>query len=289
MSGKLDDILVDISNEYLDSLADIYRKSGNIPYASSLLRHGKKLIDEGKHFITFMSSGESWKQDGTFFALMQFPHRYQVVVLTLSASGEKIYDILMKTKRIDFDEHKMVFYALPSSLYPAILRVIEDKALKIEKTNINYIYTISKEDAMKFQVEYPPGIKSAKLEKCHSNIVNTFWSNAFPGSDEYVTAFIENNGGIGLFFESTNELVSWVLKTGVGKIGLLQTAQNHRKKGYASILTKLLSKQIAEGGENPTTNVLITNKASIKLMEKLGMQNVGTCYYITLFKRDTIP
>ncbi|XP_023017117.2 uncharacterized protein [Leptinotarsa decemlineata] len=285
MSEQLDEILVDIPNKFLDTLADTYRKSGKVPYASSLLRHGKKLREAGKNFITFMSPGDSWKENGSlFFALMQFPHKYQVAIFTLTNNDEKIYETLMKTNRIDFNKNKVVFYALPNCLYPTILRVIEDMALKIEKTNVNYIYTMCRKDALKFQIEYPPGMKSAKLESHHSKLVSSSWTHSFPGSQEYVEAFIDNNGGIGLFVESTNELVAWALKTGVGKIGLLQTAPNHRKKGYASIITKLLSKQIAEEGENPTTNVLISNTASIKLMEKLGMQNVGTCYYITVFK-----
>ncbi|KAG5894606.1 hypothetical protein JTB14_026137 [Gonioctena quinquepunctata] len=276
-----DDILVDIPDESLEELADIYeKKCTNIPYASSLLRNGKRLRDKGVFYITFMSPGDSWKKDGTFFALMEFPGKYHLTVFTLSESANNIYESLMKTKRIHFDG--LVFYALHNSLYQTILRIIGEKKLKTVKTNPNYIYTMPKEVAMDFQLELPPEVKLAKLEVSHSNLVSSHWPHRFPRCEEYIAAFIENNGGFGLFLKSTNELIAWVLKTGVGKIGVLETVEAHRKKGYASILTKTLSKEIALEGENPTTNVLDTNIASMKLMEKLGFRNVGLCYYITL-------
>ncbi|KAG5867387.1 hypothetical protein JTB14_022925 [Gonioctena quinquepunctata] len=284
-SKSHDDILIDLPDESLDILADTYRRFSNIPYASTLLRNGKRLRKKGIFYITFMSAGDSWKEGGTFFALMQFPGRYQLALFTLAEDGEKVYKSLKETKRINFNR-KVVFYAIHSSLYPIILRIIEEMNLKIEKTNPNYIYTMPKEYAIDFKIECPPDVKLAKLEITHSNLVNTHWTNSFPNSEVYVAEFIKNNGGFGLFLKSTNELVAWVFKTAVGKIGLLHTLETHRKKGYASILIKELSKNIALDGEDVTTNVIVTNEASKKLMEKLGFRNVGLCYYITLEEND---
>lgn len=65
-----------------------------------------------------------------------------------------------------------------------------------------------------------------------------------------------------------------------GLICALQTDQNHYGHGYGSLVTKAISKQIAESGYDPYAAVYDWNTASRRLFEQIGYQAVGTVYYL---------
>lgn len=60
----------------------------------------------------------------------------------------------------------------------------------------------------------------------------------------------------------------------------LQTDEKHYGKGYGSLVTKSISKQIAQSGYDLYAGVAESNTASRRLFEKLGYQNVGKLYAI---------
>lgn len=57
----------------------------------------------------------------------------------------------MRTKRIHF-ERLLMFSAIPRSIYPTVLKVIHEKNLNVESDNAYYIYTISKAEALEFEI-----------------------------------------------------------------------------------------------------------------------------------------
>lgn len=66
------EILMNISDENLTILANMYKRERGIPYASLALTNGKKIrIDHSYSLMRFMSVGNRWKDDGTFFILME--------------------------------------------------------------------------------------------------------------------------------------------------------------------------------------------------------------------------
>ncbi|KAJ8931000.1 hypothetical protein NQ314_016143 [Rhamnusium bicolor] len=148
------------------------------------------------------------------------------------------------------------------------------------------LMNIPDEDLEQLADMCPEEVEIRKLDTSHSNTVNLPWPQKFPNSEEYVSSLIETNEGYGLFLKSTDELVSWVVKTGLGQLGIVQTEKDHTKKGYACIVTKLLSKKIAEEDENPTGTIAVTNIASQNMFRKLGFEKKGMCNYITLEKMN---
>ncbi|XP_074042902.1 uncharacterized protein [Leptinotarsa decemlineata] len=273
------DILVEVPDEDLEELADIYRSRSYMPHASSLLKNGHRLRRQGCFFIQFLSPRNCWKKDGTFFALMEFPPLYQLSIFTMDESGESVYQGLMNTKRIDFNKN-LEFEAIPHIVYSTVMRVIDEKKLNIENNNQCFIYTVPQKVARNFQMKCPNHLEIRRLEISQADFMNSIWPHRSPGSEKYVTSLIETCGGYGLFIKSTNELVSWILKKKLGEIGLLQTVDHHKRKGFGSIILKKMSKEVAEDGENPTGIVSVSNEASIKLLEKEHFENLGWCYYI---------
>ncbi|KAG5896305.1 hypothetical protein JTB14_008861 [Gonioctena quinquepunctata] len=274
---NITDILVDIPDEHLEVLVEKYIDNRYISCIRSLVRNGRRLRKAGCFFVTFASTRNCWQKDGTFFALMEFPRKYQVAIFTLDDSAKNVYEGLMNTRRIDFRK-RLHFDVIPSNVHPSILRVCEEKKLKVSVNSTNCVYTIPRIKAMNFQTTCPDPLKLSKLQVTDSNLMNSIWAHTFPGSEEFVATLIEKYGGYGLYLKSTNELVAWVVKKGLGEMGLLQTVDHQKKKGLASILLKKMSKEIAEDGDDPTIIVVATNTPSRTLMEKLHFENVGPCY-----------
>lgn len=116
----------------------------------------------------------------------------------------------------------------------------------------------------------PSEVYIKKLNSDNAIVINDSWPHKFDGSLRYVKTLIKINGGVGIFLKDTNTMVAWILKYHTGEMGLLQTIDGHKRKGYASVITKFIAKDIAKGGHTPTATILTDNFASRNMFKKLG-------------------
>lgn len=66
------EILMNISDENLTTLANMYKREKGIAYASLVLTNGKKIREVHSYsLMRFMSVGNRWRDDGTFFVIME--------------------------------------------------------------------------------------------------------------------------------------------------------------------------------------------------------------------------
>lgn len=100
---------------------------------------------------------------------------------------------------------------------------------------------------------------------------------------------IEFFGGVGLFDanivasigEQSHQPVSWVLMNEFQGMGMLQTVESERKKGYASLVVKAFCSRVAnEHNDDVVAFVVETNAASQRLLTGLGFEMVGKCVYL---------
>jgi predicted GNAT family acetyltransferase len=110
--------------------------------------------------------------------------------------------------------------------------------------------------------------------------IDSVWPYKYRGSQDYIASLIESNGGYGVFLKNGDEMVAWAVKHCLGHIGMVQTRENEKKKGYGLLVTKALAKEIVEEGQRPFATIYAQNKASICMFEKLGFQKIGNCYFI---------
>lgn len=120
-----------------------------------------------------------------------------------------------------------------------------------------------------------------QLEPDHIALVTSLWPRKFPNFNEYLISIIEQNDCFGVYLPS-GALVSWILQMEMGNIGIVQTVEVHRKKGYGSLLVKRLAREIAEEDEDPTVFIETTDQPNQVFFEKLGFGNVGLCNNIAL-------
>lgn len=126
----------------------------------------------------------------------------------------------------------------------------------------------------------PDECKLGPLDLSHVELIYSLWPHRLEDHPELsirlLRSYITENKGLGLFLRKDNSLVSWILVTEWGGLGLLQTVEEHKRKGYGKIITKAMIKMLAEE-ENLDSILFVVehNLASRKLFESLGYAEVG--------------
>ncbi|XP_017771660.1 PREDICTED: uncharacterized protein LOC108559041 [Nicrophorus vespilloides] len=266
-----EDILQPISLEDLPKLRDLYKD--HMPFAThvfSFFNTSMKWIKSKpeEKYMTFLAPFGDWKSDGTFIVILQ-SNCYDLFMFTLDNKCEKLYKALKETKKIDWN-NMIQFYFVHREHCPIIYRVIKELQLPITYDTKTDLWWLPREKALKFQIDCPPEVYIGPLKPYHAPLINSIWPHRFPGSEGYLTTFIKMNGGRGLFLKSNDKLVAWVLKNQLGTLVVLQTLHDYKRKGYGSLVTAALSREIAEEGHNVIGTVLVNNSASQAMFKKLG-------------------
>lgn len=88
--------------------------------------------------------------------------------------------------------------------------------------------------------------------------------------EKYVSAAIRDERG---------KLVAWAglhwRAAGISEMGFAHTVEEHRGKGYATLITKALVNRITETGDRSMCYTFKTNDASIAVLEKCGFTRDG--------------
>jgi len=95
---------------------------------------------------------------------------------------------------------------------------------------------------------------------------------------DYLKHVISHNDTMGIY--ASNQLVCGAATHVNGIIGMLNTKEGFRRKGYAQMCMRSLMKRLAEKELIPCSAAEICNPASVKLHEKLGMKISHTVDYI---------
>ena len=85
----------------------------------------------------------------------------------------------------------------------------------------------------------------------------------------------------GVFLKTDNQLVSWMMYHLPNGMSRLHTLEEHRRRGYAALVTQYLSKRVAQCGLVPFVNIHIDNVASYTFFTStMGFQRLcyGHCY-----------
>ena len=76
----------------------------------------------------------------------------------------------------------------------------------------------------------------------------------------------------GVYLKSTNQLVAWMNLHPPNGMSRLHTLEEHRRKGYAGLLTRYLAKRMAQAGCLPYVHIAVGNTASEQVFLQLGFQ-----------------
>ena len=71
----------------------------------------------------------------------------------------------------------------------------------------------------------------------------------------------------------------------IANLGFAHTLDEHRRKGYAGLVTKTLVNRLSTRGIRTTSDVIKDNSASMALCNSMGFENIGEQIWV-YFKRD---
>ncbi|KAJ8924215.1 hypothetical protein NQ315_007006 [Exocentrus adspersus] len=280
--GQQQDILVDIPDEDLPKLAEMYKKhQDRAPHVYSTIMTGIEWRrKKNEKYMIFMSPKGCWEEDGTFIVLLTY-NSFDIFCFSLG-DGENIGEAFRRSKRLDprgYKARQPLLYCVHQELYSPIREAIKEIGKTFSAEIPSHMFSISSEEALKYETQCPEQIYIKKLDKTHSDLINSLWPHRYENSEKHISLLIEMNGGYGLFSKSNNQLVSWVVISMLGQLTMLQTLESHKRKGYASILLRHASKELGKKGFSAFGTVVVGNAPSVAMFEKAGFKNMGIATY----------
>lgn len=121
------------------------------------------------------------------------------------------------------------------------------------------------------------------LAEADSEFCNSLWTWRDHNSELFARSLISIYGGLALCDEKTGEILSFGVVNDHLAVGMMNTVDKARGKGYAGVITKALSKKIAEDFDLPPTAFFETaNNSSRRVFEKVGFKKIGDCDWILI-------
>uniref|UniRef100_A0A1B6E224 Glycine N-acyltransferase-like protein n=1 Tax=Clastoptera arizonana TaxID=38151 RepID=A0A1B6E224_9HEMI len=190
----------------------------------------------------------------------------------------KLKEILKETNVINWSQ-RVSFEATHEKLNPILKELAEEKNLKYDHYDYHQVWLPSMK-AQNIKLEnLSNNLELRNLEEQHADIVNNTWAYKRPGSLEFVQNSIVLNKGIGLFEKGCDSPMSWNTIQHFYGLGMLYTLEEYRKKGYASVVTLALSKDLADSGIDPYACILHDNIPSLTTFDKLGFEKICVVHW----------
>lgn len=168
---------------------------------------------------------------------------------------------------------------------PALLEAVQEHGDASPHTHPNEQMYLPKEEALRLEVRARPDMALRPLDPLkHASLINDLWPHQVRGSLHLLQNLILANQGLmscGAFpLGEENAPVAWVMTTFYGGVGMLRTADSHRRQGLASLVTRTICKAQAEAGLDPICNVGHYNKASLKMFRDMGFRTAFNAMYL---------
>ncbi|XP_044739402.1 uncharacterized protein LOC123300787 [Chrysoperla carnea] len=271
------DILQQIKPDELLQLRDLYKI--NWPTYSPIYNHidmAHTWITKNNEEIKFYSVN-GYFDDGTVIFISNLEcDKIKLTYYTLEKSNSRLYDGLMKTKRIDWNK-QICLDTIYRDQLPLSFEIAKAQHQQFYSLAIGSCWWLPKEKAAQFEIKIPNHTFVGPLSLEHAEKIYRSWTYNGHRSVEYVASLIKNNNCFGIFHENDRTLMAWVLLREFGVLGILQTDEKYKRRGYATVVTKALCKKIAENNADSICYINVENTASKKLFESLGFKAID--YY----------
>lgn len=193
--------------------------------------------------------------------------------------AEEFMSCIARTSEINFnrafivDTHERLTPQLRSILIPKINQKITEtlngSCWFLPSTSANFPPTV-----------LPQGFYTSRIPPKWAGTINSHWPeiHRFPKSENFVRALMERNESRGVFTKD-DVLVSWVLLNEFDGLAMVQTVEEYRRMGFATVLVKEIAKNRAERGLDTLGCILQENEPSIVMFKNIGFKltHLQTC------------
>ncbi|KAF2894192.1 hypothetical protein ILUMI_11982 [Ignelater luminosus] len=270
-----DDILQEISYIDIIKLKEIYKKylprtSHAYNYLNCVIKW--KSSQNAKNYVTLMAPYGNWRK-GTFIGIAEC-NCYEIFISTLEEDNEALCRALINTKKIIWNT-RLLLYDVNSDLNRIAMKALEKTTFQFHEEFVCNLWGMSYKKARNLQINCPPEVYIDTLDSSHAELINFHWPHKYKDSENYIATLIEMNGGYGVFLKSNGALVTWIVRNLLG-LGILQTLDEYKRRGYGSLITKVLSKEIGKEGLDPMGSVLKSNISSQRMFQNIGFEILGS-------------
>ncbi|XP_046653152.1 uncharacterized protein LOC124343739 isoform X1 [Daphnia pulicaria] len=190
---------------------------------------------------------------------------------------EKLASAFETINIIDWNTDAVIMHYKFHAPHPAIDNLVKNKHGEGKDNKICYPcdqYFMPLKDALNLQISEIDGVYVKSLERCHAQIVYDYWPYRESTTVENITREIEQLPSAGVFLKGNDQLVSWMMCHPPNGMSRLHTLEEHRHRGYASLVTQYLSRRVAQCGLVPFVNIVIENTASYKFFEIMKFKHL---------------
>ncbi|GEM_PF-2614044 len=204
-------------------------------------------------------------EDGAFFRFIQNEKPFCAIIAFSAEGAENLLNHLEK-------EDKMVLLDLPKDVFLPMRALDKINIEGAEVLDCNaYFY-------LKDDIEIEEDEHIQKLSKDDALFVYENYDGKDTTSLEEIIDYIEKRPAYGYF--ENGKLVGWVLIHWDGQIGVLQVLEEHRSKGIAKNLMKVITKAVLDSGRVPGCEVKRDNAASIRTVTGIGYTHLGQEFWV---------
>ncbi|XP_026763112.1 uncharacterized protein LOC113521689 [Galleria mellonella] len=198
----------------------------------------------------------------------------------------QLEEALKRTKLIDWSTSIIVPFT-PSHITHCIGNILGDVNMKIAgKERRHEIFILDKRSPLYENISLHEGITFKPLLKDHIHLVDSSWVNRYDSSAWYIDLLITSKSGFGLF--KGDQLACWLLVNEVGALTHLFTLPEHRKKGYAETLLKLVCNNRLKDNKDSFAYCMTGNVNASNLYNKLGFVKFHTVIWRYLLPRTEL-
>uniref|UniRef100_A0A2H1VJT3 SFRICE_001209 n=1 Tax=Spodoptera frugiperda TaxID=7108 RepID=A0A2H1VJT3_SPOFR len=191
---------------------------------------------------------------------------YEIIIQCPSDDTSKLATALRTTKLIDWKKSVKVPFA-PRNVVNLLYEIMDDVKIEVEEVFPYDTHILDTTELYK-DVRLPDGVTFKHLTTEHLNLIDSTWPYNYPSSDTYFEFLINLKYGYGLYLN--NDLISWVLISEAGTLLHLYTVEEHRRKGYAEVLLKMVSNDLLKDGRVVIAYCVPDNYNASKLYIKAG-------------------
>ncbi|KAH8325552.1 hypothetical protein KR067_001339, partial [Drosophila pandora] len=126
-----------------------------------------------------------------------------------------------------------------------------------------------------------PSFKVDYLGEEHADLIDQHWAYRSADSLTLIRGLMEHHVSAGVF-NSSGEPLAWCLRSPHGSLGNLYVLSDHRRKGLGSMVVRFMAKEILKTGSEVMATVVLENKSSQKMFEKMGFRPIDTLYWAVI-------
>ncbi|XP_043643648.1 uncharacterized protein LOC122613508 [Drosophila teissieri] len=230
-----------------------------------------------KH-LEFYTLDNDFRSDGLFILV----HRYQLFFSNLSRQRSGLEAAL---RHLDWSGGFKVS-AIHESHHKIYKQLALDLGLHMDREMNTIMYMLTREEAVRLQVQCPEGYYLGQVRLEHADLINDLWSARHPGSLELIQMLIAHNTNVGLYEKESGSLCAWCLRLQSGFLGALEVLPAHQRRGLGLVVAAAISKAIAADLQQDITALVnMNNRAACRVFEKLDFRLVqGEHYYWSMIR-----